>query len=157
MYNCNKLRTRDKKKCLLLWWSTKAIDVSVHQQSVVTLNELTPSGRLPQRNKHVLIAVTVVLTHDLLDGLRSRTSVVERNSGAVVVQDVGLDDIVEDVLSDETKLSVDGGSGTSGEVPLVGFVVRHLRVRVLQEGNEHKPVVNTEVWMNQLTKRLKPP
>lgn len=59
---------------------------------------------------------------------------------------MGLDNVVENVLSDKTELSVDSGSGTSGKVPLVSFVMRHGWVRVLQESDEHKPVVNTNVW-----------
>lgn len=65
-----------------------------------------------------------------------------------MVQNVSLDNVMENVLSDETKLSVNSGSSTSGEVPLVGLVMGHQRVRVLQESDEHKPVVDTNVWNN---------
>lgn len=95
-----------------------------------------------------------MLTHDLLDGLGSLAGIVEGNPRAVVVQHVGLDDVVENVLTNEAKLSVDGGSGASGKVPLRGLVVGHSWVRVLQERNEHKPVVDANVWNDPVDKQV---
>lgn len=59
---------------------------------------------------------------------------------------MGLDNVVENVLSNKTELSVNSGSSTSGEVPLVSLVMGHGWVRVLQESDKHKPVVDTNVW-----------
>lgn len=130
---------------LLLWVNAKPIHVSVHQHTVVALDKLALSGRLPQRYPHALVRVLVVVAHHLLDGLGGFTGIVKGNSRAVVVQHVGLDDVVENVLSNKTKFSVDGGSSAPGEVPLVGFVVGHLGVRVLKKRNEHQPVVHVDV------------
>ena len=63
-------------------------------------------------------------THDFLDGLASLVCVVEWNRADVVVQDVRFDDPVEDVASDEAKVTVDRGCCSSSEVPYLGFVVR---------------------------------
>lgn len=121
------------------------VDVSKHLHTVLTVNKLAFSAGLPERNPHVFVGVGVVVAHDLLDGLGGLSSVVEWDSGNIVVQDVGLDDVVEEEPTGETELSVDGGSGTSGEVPFGVFVVRQSGVGVLQEGDENKPVVGENV------------
>ena len=130
---------------LLLWVNAKAVHVSVHHDTVVTVNKLTGSGRFPQRFPHVFVTVLVVFTHDLLDSDSGFSTIVEWNSRDVVMQDVGFDDVVENVLTDKTEFTVHGGSSPSGESPLVSSVVRHLWVGVLQVGDEHQPVVNKQV------------
>ena len=83
--------------------------------------------------------------HDGLDGLGGLVGVVEGDGGDVVVKNVGLDDTVEEMTSDEAKLTVDGSSGTTSVGPGVGVVVGEGGVGVLQEGDHHKPVVDPEV------------
>lgn len=48
-----------------------------------------------------------------------------------------LDDTVEDVAADEAELSIDGGSSALDKSPFLGFVVRGLRVSVVEisDGN----------------------
>lgn len=77
----------------------------------------------------------VVVAHHLLDGLAGLIRVVEGDGADVVVQDVGLDDAVEDVTADETKVTVDGGGSTTGEVPRLGLVVGQAGVGVLEVGD----------------------
>lgn len=77
----------------------------------------------------------VVLAHDLLDGLAGLVGVVEGNVADIVVEDVSLDDTVEDVATDEAEIAVNGGGGTTGEVPHLGLVVRKTGVGVLKVGD----------------------
>lgn len=46
-----------------------------------------------------------------------------------------LDDAVEQMTSNKTKLAVDGGQSTLDKGPALGLVVRHLHVVVVQVGN----------------------
>lgn len=77
----------------------------------------------------------VVGAHDALDGIGGLIGVVEGDVADIVVQDVGLNDTVEDVAADETEVTIDGGSGATGEVPDLGLVVGEGGVSVLEEGN----------------------
>jgi hypothetical protein len=76
-----------------------------------------------------------VAAHDGLDSLGGLTSVVEGDGADVVVEDVRLNDVVEEVGTDGPKVAVDSRSGTTGECPGVGGVVRKGRVSVLKEGD----------------------
>jgi hypothetical protein len=76
-----------------------------------------------------------VLAHDGTDGIGGLVGVVEGDGANVVVEDVGLDDAVEEVAADEASLAVDGSSGATDEVPLLGVVVRKRGVSVLEEGD----------------------
>lgn len=69
---------------------------------------------------------------------------VERNSRNKVVQNVGLNDIVENVLTNESKVSVNSGSSSSQEIPVRSVIVRHPGISVLQIGDVDQPVVNPE-------------
>lgn len=73
--------------------------------------------------------------HDALDGLGGLIGVVEGDVADIVVQNVGLNDTVEDVTADETEVTIDGGGGSTGEVPDLGLVVGEGGVGVLEEGN----------------------
>ena len=77
----------------------------------------------------------VVLAHDGANGVGSFVGIVKGNGAYVVVQDVSLDDAVQEVTADEAHLAVNGGSGATNKVPLVGRVVRQGRVGVLEEGD----------------------
>ena len=119
--------------------------VSVHQDTVIPLDELTGSEGFPEGDKHVFVGVSVIVTNEFLDSLSGLSCVVEWDSGDVMVQDVGLDDVVEEEPTDETKFSVDSCTCTSGEVPFVVFVMRQGDVSMLQVGEEDDPVVYQEV------------
>ncbi|KAH3673906.1 hypothetical protein OGATHE_001886 [Ogataea polymorpha] len=84
--------------------------------------------------------------HGLLDALSGRPSVVERNTGNVVVQNVGLYNVVEKKPANEAKLSIDRGGGASSKCPFVVVVVRQRDIGVLQIRDEHKPMVGENVW-----------
>lgn len=131
---------------LILGFHSNVVGVSEHQHaiSILIVNELARSDGLPQRDPHVLALVTVVVAHNLLDGSSGLSGVVKGNSRDVVVQHMSLDDIVENVLAHETKVAVNSGSSTSGKRPLVVVVVGHGGVRVLQESDENKPVVDPQ-------------
>jgi hypothetical protein len=93
-----------------------------------SLEEASPSG---------VGLSAVVVTHDLLDGLASLVGIVEGDSADVVVENMGLNDAVEDVTTDETEITVNSGTGSTDEVPRLGLVVRESRVGVLEvsDGN----------------------
>jgi len=74
-----------------------------------------------------------VSSHDGLDGLGGFAGVVEWDGGDVVVQDVGLDDVVEEVRADGPEVAVDCGGGAAGEGPCFAGVVREGGVGVLEE------------------------
>ena len=103
------------------------------------LNPLADTGRGPHSLEETSPAGVslraVVLSHDALDGLAGLIGVVEGDVADVVVQHVGLDDTVEDVAADEAKVTVNGGSSATGEVPHFRLVVRKGGVSVLEEGN----------------------
>lgn len=75
--------------------------------------------------------------HDLLDGLAGLVGMVERNHADIVMQDVGLDDAVEELTSDEAKFTVDGCGRTTSVGPGSGCVVWERWIGVLQECNRH--------------------
>ena len=77
----------------------------------------------------------VVGTHDGLDGFAGLVGVVEGDRADVVVQNVGLNDTVEDVTTNEAKVTVDGGGGATSKVPHLGLIVRERGVGVLQESD----------------------
>ena len=135
---------------------TKTVAVSEEENTLALtlgtlrgLDPLAPSGAavhsLEETNRAVLDIAAVVVAHDGLDGLSSLVSVVERNGRDVVVEDVGLDDTVEKVATNEAELAVNGGSGSTSEGPGVGIVVRKRGVGVLEEGDGNEPVVDPEV------------
>lgn len=74
-------------------------------------------------------------THDLLDGLGSLVGVVEWDGRHIVMQDVGLDNAVQQLATDEAELAVDGRGRTADVVPRLGGVMRERRVGVLEEGD----------------------
>lgn len=86
-----------------------------------------------------------MLTKNLLDGFGTLAAIVEGNTRHKVVQNMSLNNVMEDVLANEAKVTINSGSGTTGKVPLSNIVVRKSRVRVLQVSDEHEPVVNPEV------------
>lgn len=97
-------------------------------------------------HEEVAISVLVVRAEKLLESIRSFPSVVMRDLGRNVVADVRLADAVKHKRADKSQtVSVNGGQGTSGKVPLLVAVVRNKRVGVLQERDRDQPVVDVEV------------
>jgi hypothetical protein len=52
-----------------------------------------------------------------------------------MVNDMGVDDTVEQVAADEAKVSVSGCERTLDEGPVLGIIMRQLRVVVVQVGD----------------------
>lgn len=105
------------------------------------LDPLAPAGALPHGLDEADWALghvgAVVLAHDGLDGLGGLVGVVKGDAADVVVQDVGLDDAVEEVATNEAELAVNRGGRAANKVPLLGRVVRERGVGVLEEGDGH--------------------
>ena len=76
-----------------------------------------------------------MLTHDRLDGIASLVGVVEGNGANIVVQDMGFDDTMEELTSDESELSIDGGCGATSVGPGSRGIMRKRGIGVLQEGD----------------------
>lgn len=80
--------------------------------------------------------VEVVLVSEVgNDRIGGLLSVVEGNLGEQVVNNVVVDDLVEEVTTDEAEAAVNGGEGTLNEGPCIRIVVGHRRVSVVQVGN----------------------
>ena len=75
--------------------------------------------------------------HDWLDGFGCFVCVIEGNGGNVVVEDVGLNDAVQKLATDETEFAIDGCSSAASIGPGAGFVVGKRRVSVLQVCDGH--------------------
>jgi len=65
-----------------------------------------------------------VLAHDGFDCFGGFVGIVEGNGANVMVQNVGFDDTVEQVTTDETKFTIDRCSSTASEGPCFGRIVR---------------------------------
>jgi len=128
------------------WLGAHAVRVSEEKNTLTLalglgrwLDPLAVSGVVPDSAHEtqwtVLDISTVVLTHDLLDGLGGLVGVVEWDGGDVVVENVGLDNTVEELTTDETEFAVNGSSGTASECPGGSLVVRKRWVGVLEEGD----------------------
>ena len=97
---------------------------------------MAPPRALPHTpekpNGPILDVGAVVAAHDGLDRFRCLVGVVEGDRGDVVVQDMGFDDAVEELASDETEFAVDGCGRAAGVGPAGGFVMRERGVGVLK-------------------------
>lgn len=60
---------------------------------------------------------------------------VEGNGGDIVVEDVGFDDAVKELATDETEFTVDGSRGTTSKVPSIASVMWEGWVGVLEIGD----------------------
>jgi hypothetical protein len=58
-----------------------------------------------------------VLAHDLLDCVAGLIGVVEGNGRDVVMEDMGLDDTVEEITTDETEFTINCCGSTPGVCP----------------------------------------
>lgn len=76
-----------------------------------------------------------MLLHDGFDCLGGFVGVIKRDCRDVVVQDVGFNNAVEEVSSDEAEISIDGSGGAASKCPRVAFVVWEGGVGVLEEGD----------------------
>ena len=57
---------------------------------------------------------------------------VERDGGDKMMEHMGFHNAVHDVSTNETEFSINGRSGATSKIPNVVFIVRKLRVSVLQ-------------------------
>lgn len=109
--------------------------------SLVGLNPLASTRAGPhglEETKRSSVGIgTVVLAHDLLDGLGGLVGMVEWDGADVVVSDVGLDNSVKKSTAYESELAINCGCGTTGEVPGLVVVVRKSGVGVLQVSDSH--------------------
>lgn len=76
-------------------------------------------------------------THNGFDGFGRLISMVKRDSRDEMMEDMGFNNAVHDLSTDETKLAVYGRSSAASKIPSVVLVVRQLAIRVLKvcDGN----------------------
>ena len=91
--------------------------------------------RLEEANGSITNISAVMLAHNGLNGFGGLIGVIEGNGGDVMVQDVGFDDAVEELTTNEAEFAVNGGGGTTGVGPARRGVVREGGIGVLQEGD----------------------
>ncbi len=139
----------------LLRRDTQPISVPEEQNAFLLstrarLNPLTPSRALvhtlQEANGTAFYIRAVVLTHDGLDGFCGFIGVVKGDSRHVMVEDVGLNNAVHKVATDEAELAVNGCSGTASEVPGMRFIVRKAGVGVLEIGDGNLETVSTDAF-----------
>jgi len=129
-------------------WNTKTISVpekddplSLTLSALAGLNKLAPTGRSPESIEEASWTAfdvgSVVLAHNLLDSLSGLVGLVEGNAGNEVVGNVGLDDTVEEMTTDEAKIAINSRCSTTGVGPALRVVVRKRRVGVLEESDGH--------------------
>ena len=119
--------------------------VAEHHDAVIALDELAPAQGLPEHLEHVCVRLAVVGAEDGLDGFGGLAGVVEGDSAAVVVEDVGLDEVVEEEPANKAEVPVNGGAGAARKGPLGVGVAGQRHVGVLQVGDEDHPVVDKQV------------
>lgn len=125
---------------------TKTISVAEKQytlafalSTLARLNPLAPTGAAPhglEKSEGTISGIGAVVTaHHLLDGLGGFVRVVKGNRGNVMVKNMRLDDAVEELATNESKLAVNGGSCATNICPRFRVVMRQSRVGVLKEGD----------------------
>jgi hypothetical protein len=125
---------------------TDAVDVAVEKNVLAFalgalggLNPLAGASAGPEGLEEASPAgvslAAVVWSHDLLDGLAGLISVVEGDGADIVVKNVGLDDAVEDVATDEAEVTVNCSSCSTSEIPGLRLVVGEGGVGVLKESD----------------------
>ena len=129
-------------------WNTETVSIPEKDDSLcltlstlARLNKLAPTGGSPESTEEASWATfgvrSVVLAHNFLDSLSSLVGVVEGNAGNEVVGNVGLDDAVEEMTTDEAKFAINSCGGSTGVGPSLRMVVRKRRVGVLEECDSH--------------------
>lgn len=85
-------------------------------------------------------------SHNGADSIASLVGIIKWNGANVMVQDVGLDNAVKQVASNESELAINSSGGTTNEIPLLLGVVGKRRIGVLEESDSNEPVVHPHVW-----------
>jgi hypothetical protein len=109
-------------------WSAQAVTVTVEQNTLAfagcifaRLDPVAPPGALPHSLDEAQWAASgitsIVLAHDLLDRFTCLIGVIEGNGRDVVVEDVGFNDAVEEVATNETEFTIDCCSSTTSVCP----------------------------------------
>lgn len=119
--------------------------VAVEEHLALILDELAPVVAFPESAERWLFRVCVVLANEGLQVLSRLRAVVERHLREEVMNDVEVRNIMEEeaALPSEER-PVDGGSGTTLEVPFLATVVGESRIGVMEVGDHNEPVGDKE-------------
>lgn len=147
---------------------SQSIRIPEEHNIPLIFHKLTHPRTPPCSQKDIGIILSIMIAHDCANGLGCFPTVIKRNTGAVVVRNVGLsvnittqricgfgthlDDVVEYVLTDEPKIAVHRRGGAALKVPSACAVVRECGVCVLKISYQYKPVIDPEIWEDVVTK-----
>lgn len=142
------------------WRDAKAVPVLEEQDALALsdsslrwLDPLAPAGAGPEAldesESTTLNIGAIVLAHDRLDSLAGLVGVVEGDCADVVVKDVGLDDAVEELTTDETEFTIDGCSRTADIIPAASLIVRKGGIGMLEVGDGNYMQLAKAFWCCQ--------
>lgn len=110
------------------------------------LDELAARERSPQRLGDRRSVRHVVLPQEGSDVLRGLLRMVKGHLAEEVVTDVGVRDVVDDVVDDGSERPVYSAKRSAEPVPFAAAEVRQKHVRVLQIRDEHEVRVGDHEW-----------
>jgi hypothetical protein len=100
-------------------------------------DNLTGAEGVDQRLQEKALVKVVLVSEVGDDSIGGLLGVVEGDLGEQVVNNVVVNDLVEEVTTDEAKPAVNGGEGTLDEGPCLRIIVGHRRVGVVQVSNSN--------------------
>lgn len=129
-----------------LRWQSMSIPITEEQNTrsltrcaLIRLNPLADARRSPnalyETQRAAFNVGTIVTAHDGFDGFSGFVGVIEGDRGDVVMEDVRLNNTVQKLSSDESKLAVNGSGGATDVVPTGTGIVWKRGVSVLEVGN----------------------
>ena len=98
---------------------------------VRVVNNLAGAEGINQRLQVHALFKAVLIAQVRNNGVGCLLTVVKRNPGEEMVNDMVVNNLVEEMASDETKSSVDGAKRTLDEGPCILIIVRDIRVSVV--------------------------
>lgn len=111
---------------------------------------------LQESNGATLRVAAVVTTHHRLDSFACLVGMVEGNETDIMVENVGFDDSMEELSTNESEFAVDCRRGTTGVGPSIRSIVRKRRVGMLKECDRNQPVINPKVGQDVPHKQVRP-
>jgi hypothetical protein len=101
--------------------------------NIANMRTLAPSAHKTAHEPRVI--AMVLLAEDRDDRIRRLLGAVEGDAREQVVHDVVVDDVVEEVATDEAKVAVNGAERAARERPAFVCVVRDVLVCVVEVGD----------------------
>jgi hypothetical protein len=109
------------------------------------LNESAVLPGAPQSERNRSAIKVVVLAKNLLDVASGLLGVIVRHSGEEMVSDVGVGNVMMQMVNEETEITINGQSSSTLEVPNTLTVMGKSGVSVLKIGDQNEPEVDEQV------------